>query len=97
MNRDLIRYIDLESIYIKEINDTFDIDKIAKSGLNFAFDAMYGSSQNVLPKLLPGLQRFHCEINPSFKGIPPEPVRKNMHELVEFVWRKQEYRLQRGR
>jgi len=82
-----IRYIDLESIYIKEIHDTFDIDKIAKSGLNFAFDAMYGSSQNVLPRLLPGLHRFHCEINPSFKGIPPEPVRKNMHELVEFVWK----------
>jgi phosphomannomutase len=83
----LISYIDLESIYIKDIRDTHNIEKITGSGLNFAFDAMYGSGQNVLPKLIPGLHTLHCEINPSFRGIPPEPIRKNLHELTELAWK----------
>jgi len=83
----LISYLDLESIYVKDIRDIFDIEKISNSGLNFAFDAMYGSSQNLFRKLLPGVHLLHAELNPSFRGIPPEPVRKNLHELTEFVWK----------
>ena len=88
LEQGLINYIDLESIYIKEIRDTYDIEGISKSGLSFAFDAMYGSSQSVFRKLLPGIQTLHCEVNPSFRGIPPEPIRKNLHELTELVWNK---------
>jgi phosphomannomutase len=86
----LINYIDLESIYLKEIRDSFNVAEIAKSGLRFAFDAMYGSSQNFMHKLLPGIQELHCEVNPSFRGIKPEPIRKNLHELIELVWRKKD-------
>jgi phosphomannomutase len=49
---------------------------------------MYGSSQNIISKLLPGTQAIHCEVNPSFRGIRPEPIRKNLHELIELVWSK---------
>jgi phosphomannomutase len=83
----MINYIDLESIYIKEIRDTYDIEGLNKSNLAFAFDAMYGSSQTVVPKLLPSVRMLHCEVNPSFQGVPPEPVRKNLHELTEMVWK----------
>ena len=86
----LINYIDLESIYLKEIRDSFHITDIADSGLNFIFDAMYGSSQNFMHKLLPGVQTLHCEVNPSFRGIRPEPIRKNLHELIEMVWHKKD-------
>ena len=83
-----INYIDLESIYIKEIRDTYDIEGLNNSELVFAFDAMYGSSQTVVRKLLPSVQMLHCEVNPSFRGVPPEPVRKNLHELTEMVWKR---------
>jgi phosphomannomutase len=86
----LINYIDLESIYLKEINDHFDIQKISSSGLKFVFDAMYGSSQNFMHKLFPDVQTLHCEVNPSFRGIKPEPTRKNLHELIELVWHKKD-------
>jgi phosphomannomutase len=86
----LINYIDLESIYLKEISDTIDVQKIKSSGLNFAFDAMFGSSQNFIRKLLPKVQALHCEVNPSFRGIRPEPTRKNLHELIEMVWHKKD-------
>ncbi len=87
LEQGLINYIDLESIYLKEIHDSFDIDLISRSGLNFAFDAMYGSSQNLFRKILPGIQMLHCEINPTFRGVPPEPARKNLHELIELAWK----------
>ena len=86
----LINYVDLESIYLKDLREFFNLDDIGKSGLKFAFDAMYGSSQSIITKLLPGILTMHCEVNPSFHGIKPEPVRKNLHELIERVWSKKD-------
>jgi phosphomannomutase len=83
----LIQYINLESIYLKNIRDHFDIDLLSKSSHKFAFDAMYGSAQNVFKKILPGIKMFHCEINPSFMGVAPEPTRKNLHLIEECVQR----------
>ncbi|MBN1790747.1 MAG: hypothetical protein JW830_09640 [Bacteroidales bacterium] len=88
LEQGLINYIDLESIYLKDIRDTFNLGEIAESGLKFGFDAMYGSGQNIITKLIPKIHTLHCEVNPSFKGIRPEPVRKNLHELIELVWSK---------
>jgi phosphomannomutase len=82
----LINYIDLEGIYLKDMRESFNLAEIQNSGLKFAFDAMYGSSQNIISKLLPGTLTMHCEVNPSFRGIKPEPIRKNLHELIELVW-----------
>jgi phosphomannomutase len=81
----LIQHINLETIYIKNIYDNFDIEAIKKSGIRLAFDAMYGSAQHVFKKILPNIKLFHCEINPSFKGIPPEPSNKNLHELEDYI------------
>jgi phosphomannomutase len=86
LEQGLIQYIDLETIYIKQIKDTFDVDKIALSASRLAFDAMYGSAQNVIKKLFPESKLFHCEVNPTFMGIPPEPIHKNLHELSEYIW-----------
>lgn len=86
LEQGLIQYIDLETIYIKQIKDNFDIDIMAKSAPRLVFDAMYGSGQNVIRKLFPDSNLFHCEVNPTFMGIPPEPIHKNLHELSEFIW-----------
>lgn len=83
-----IQYMNIESIYLKHIQDNFDIEMLNNSGLNFAFDAMYGSTQNIFKKLMPGVTLFHCEQNPSFNNIPPEPIHRNLHELAEFVWKR---------
>ncbi len=88
LEQGLINYIDLESLYMKDIRDSFNLDIIVESGLRLAFDAMYGSSQNIITRLLPKILPLHCEVNPSFRGIKPEPMRKNLHELIEMVWSK---------
>lgn len=90
LEQGLIQYIDLETIYIKQIKDNFDIDKMTVSARRLAFDAMYGSGQNVIKKLFPDSKLFHCEVNPTFMGIPPEPIHKNLHELSEFIWNGKE-------
>ena len=88
LEQGLINYIDLESIYLKDIRDFFNLDIIVESGLRFGFDAMFGSSQNIITRILPKILTLHCEVNPSFRGIRPEPIRKNLHELIEMVWGK---------
>lgn len=89
LEQGLIQYINLESIYQKNIIEHFDIERLKDSKLNFGFDAMYGSAQNVFRKLMPGVKLFRCELNPSFLGIPPEPMAKNLHMLEEYIWQKQ--------
>jgi phosphomannomutase len=85
LEQSLIHYINLETIYIKEIKDTFAVDEINKSGIRFIVDVMYGSGQNIINKLLPDCTVIHNEVNPAFKGIPPDPVYKNLHELDELM------------
>ena len=82
----LIQYINLEAIYLKNIHENFDIERLNRSELRFAFDAMYGSAQNIFKKLMPNVKLFRCEVNPSFLGIPPEPLAKNLHLIEEHIW-----------
>jgi phosphomannomutase len=81
----LIKYVDLESMYCKQIEDNFDLKAIKKSGFEFAFDAMYGAGQNVMRRLFPDITLLHCEENPMFDNIPPEPLHKNLLEFSELI------------
>ncbi|NRA13676.1 MAG: phosphoglucomutase/phosphomannomutase family protein, partial [Crocinitomicaceae bacterium] len=85
MESDLIEVIDLETMYVDHAKANFDLDTIEKSGLVLAYDAMYGSGQNALKRLLPHIEFLHCENNPSFMGQAPEPIAKNLQELETFI------------
>lgn len=82
VSQGLISYADLEAHYVKFVGSYFDLEAIAGSGLKIGFEAMYGSAQKVFGKLLPGAELFHCEADPLFGGIPPEPLEKNLQELI---------------
>jgi phosphomannomutase len=82
-----IEIVDLEDLYCKHAEKHFDLDAIRNSGLKLAYDAMYGAGQNVLKRLLPNITFLHCERNPSFNGIPPEPILKNLQEFSEMIRR----------
>ncbi len=85
IEQELIRYADLEALYLQFIRNYFDIESIHQSGLKIGFDAMYGSGQNTIGKLFPGSRFFHCEPDPTFGRIPPEPLEKNLQELMDFM------------
>ncbi|KPK83421.1 MAG: hypothetical protein AMS27_12885 [Bacteroides sp. SM23_62_1] len=80
-----IEYVNIASIYFERIKSNFDLDLIKKSGLRLAFDAMYGSSQNIIKQLLPGVKNFHCKTDPFFNHIPPEPTEENLKEFIDMI------------
>ena len=85
LQRDKIIYTDLEQLYFEQVQKHFDPDAFRKSGLRPAFDAMYGASQNIVRRLFPEARFFHCEVNPTFHNIPPEPDSTYLMEFSEAV------------
>jgi len=85
VEQELIEYVDLEGMYIKHVQDNFDLDTIYNSGIKFAYDAMYGAGMNVMKKLFPDATLLHCKHNPSFHGQAPEPIAKNLTELSDVL------------
>jgi len=85
VEKGLIEITDLENIYIKRVEEVFSLDKIRNSNFEFAFDAMYGAGQKVIKRLFPDITFLHCENNPTFEGIPPEPLLRNLQEFAEVI------------
>ena len=81
----LLVYVNLEDDYCQRVEESFDLDTIRNSNLEFAYDAMYGAGQNVIRRLLPDTAMLHCEYNPSFDGQAPEPIAKNLTEFSEMM------------
>jgi phosphomannomutase len=80
-----VEITDLETYYCNYLEEKFDLDAIRNSDLEFAFDAMYGSGQNVMRRLFPNITLMHCERQPLFDGIPPEPLHRNLREFSEMI------------
>jgi len=80
-----VEIIPLEDDYIQHVEKNFDLPAIRKSKLRFAYDAMYGAGQRVVPRILPETMLLHCIHNPSFKGQAPEPIHKNLIEFSELI------------
>lgn len=86
-----IQYMNFEAIYIKHIQDNIDLNLLQTSKLKFVFDPMYGSSQNVIKKVLSNVETIHDKLNPTFMGIPPNPAPKNLHELIDLAVQQKGY------
>jgi phosphomannomutase len=81
----MIEYVDLETLYVNEVESKFDLAAIKNSGMEFAYDAMYGAGQNAMRRLFPDITLLHCEHNPGFDGQAPEPIHKNLKEFSELI------------
>ena len=87
-NDGMVKYVDLETMYVEHVEKNFDLEMIRKSGLKLGFDAMYGSGQNVIPRILKDVELLHCDHNPGFHGQAPEPIHKNLIEFSELIKKK---------
>lgn len=81
----LLVYPNLEDDYCNHVEKSFDLEVIKNSNMKLAYDAMYGSGQNVIKRLLPNVKRFRCEHNPHFYGIAPEPIMRNLGAYSQFI------------
>ncbi len=83
--QNLLEYIDLEELYLQEVQQKFDIATIQKAGIRMAYDAMYGAGQRVMQRILPEIVALRCEHNPHFYGQAPEPIHRNLLGLSNLI------------
>ncbi|MDB5228040.1 MAG: phosphomannomutase [Bacteroidota bacterium] len=82
----LLEIVDLEEMYFKHVESSFDMNSIRNCGLIFGYDAMFGAGQNITRRLLPNnLVYLHCDENPGFHGQAPEPLHKNLQEFSKLI------------
>jgi phosphomannomutase len=79
--RRMIQFVDLTSMYVKDIEKKIEIDLIKATRIKIMYDAMYGAGQGVMELLLPKVGTIHNTFNPSFAGGHPEPLSQNLEEL----------------
>ena len=84
-----IEEYDFLPAYLKAIESFADLDLIAKSGLKFAIDSMYGAGRTILSDIFTRLGVQHIQIrgnvDPLFPGINPEPIEPHIRALQEAV------------
>lgn len=86
LKKGLIREMDFTKGYLELIRSSIDLDAIRESGIKIAHDPMYGSGRTIVRQLLDDqVLEIHGDLNPSFGGVAPEPMEKNLGELSEFV------------
>ncbi|HXE96354.1 MAG TPA: phosphoglucomutase/phosphomannomutase family protein [Dongiaceae bacterium] len=71
--------------YFHQISRYVDLDLIARSGIRALVDPMFGAGSGFIPRLLPGVDEIHNIENPSFGGVPPEPIGQHLQELSALL------------
>ena len=73
--------------YLKAIESFADLDLIAKSGMKFCIDSMYGAGGTILSDIFTRIGVAHVQIranpDPLFPGINPEPIEPHIRALGE--------------
>ncbi len=84
-----IREVDFLPTYLKAIESFADLDLIAKSGMKFAIDSMYGAGRTIIADIFARIGVDHVQIrgkvDPLFPGINPEPIEPHIRALGEAV------------
>jgi phosphomannomutase len=85
VDKGLITPISMKQRYVDDLKTKIDVEKIGNSGIKILYDAMYGAGQGVVNMILPDVAQMHEVFNPSFAGTNPEPLEKNLGELMRRV------------
>jgi phosphomannomutase len=83
----LIATVNFLPSYLKAIESFADLDLIARSGMKFAIDSMYGAGGTILSDIFTRIGVAHVQIranaDPLFPGINPEPIEPHIRALGE--------------
>ena len=84
-----IQEVDFLPTYLKAIESFTNLDQLAKSGMKFAIDSMYGAGRTIISDIFTRLGVAHVQIrgsqDPLFPGINPEPIEPHIRALGEAV------------
>ena len=81
----MLEYVNLEDDYCRHAESNFDLEAIRSSGLNLAYDSMFGAGKNVISRLLPEALQIHSDDNPGFHDQAPEPIHRNLLEFSDLI------------
>jgi len=77
--------------YLNHVRTLVDFRTLSASGLRVAVDPMYGAGRGYIAAFLreAGCEvlELHAELNPGFGGIHPEPIERNLGDLITTMRR----------
>jgi phosphomannomutase len=77
---------DPRDAYVKALRARIDVPAIAKAGWKVAYDPLFGAGAGFLAQVLERpVREIHGNENPTFEGLNPEPIDKNLGELMALV------------
>jgi phosphomannomutase len=84
-----IEEVDFLPPYLAAIESFTSLDALAKSGMKFGIDSMYGAGGTIISEIFTRLGvahvQIHGNVDPLFPGINPEPIEPHIRELGEVV------------
>ena len=82
----LIETTDIKSYYTDYLKAGVDLEAIGNARLKIAHNAMYGAGQDIITGIFDEsmVNCYHCNRNPGFGGINPEPAPSYIEDFVNF-------------
>lgn len=72
--------------YVLQLRAQIDFEKIVRADWKVAFDPLFGAGAGFLEAVLERpVHEIHGEEDPSFGGLNPEPIDRNLSELLALV------------
>jgi phosphomannomutase len=77
----LLNYYNPKGEYVRQLKRMVDVGAIRRAKLKIIADSMHGAGSGYFKEVLgSGILEIHGEENPSFGGVNPEPIEKNLRE-----------------
>ncbi len=85
----LIAYLDPDPAYFQQLERLIHYKSLSQNRLKIIVDSMYGAGSGYFKSILQGgkmeVIELNGERNPSFPGINPEPIARNLTKLCQTV------------
>src|SRR4030043_2296604 len=89
LKKGVVDYMDPSPVYFERLSRFVDIEELCCRRLNIIVDPMYGAGIGYFKAILEGgnlkVAEINADRNPSFPGINPEPIARNLTRLSRLV------------
>jgi alpha-D-glucose phosphate-specific phosphoglucomutase len=89
VKRGIVDYLDPSQAYFGRLSHLVNIQELRRRSLSVVVDSMYGAGIGYFKELLQSsklsVTEINSERNPSFPGIQPEPIARNLASLSRLI------------
>lgn len=87
--KNLLKRINLNKPHLNFMKSYLDMKALKKMRADILVDVMYGAGgrliENILKDTPSSVRTIHSEANPGFGGVSPEPIERNLKDLIGFM------------